>query len=289
MRAPLGYARAWNLAEALCFLGDFGSVTAVLAGGTDLMIDLRAGDLRASYILDISRLPELKVLELRGEEIHLGAGVTFSEILSSDLLARCAPVLREAASTIGSRQVRNVATIGGNVVHCSPCADSVPALLVHEAQVVLSSREGERVLPLPAFLKGPYRNDRRPEELVTRFVLRAADGRFFQFQKVARRRELATARITLAILAEQGAGGRIGSFRLALGSATPSPLRIEAVEEFLMGKTPTERDLWEAGRLLALEMISISGLRPSTAYKEKAAQGLLVRALYPLVHHEPRP
>ena len=283
MNADLRYTRADNLEEALEFLRQFAPETAVLAGGTDLMVELRAGRLKASRLLDISRIQEIKVAERRGEELHLGAGLTFSEVLSSDLVAEWAPVLQAATCTIGSQQIRNVATIGGNVAHCSPCADSVPALLVHEAKVVLASACGERTISLGSFLKGPYQNDRKPHELITRFILKGWNQGFHDFQKLARRRELAVARLTLAVLVDTDAAGRIADLRLALGAGTPAPRRMAEVEGFLMGKRLAEHDLWEAARLLSQEMVGVTGTRPSTVYKEKAVQGLLVRALYPLI------
>jgi CO/xanthine dehydrogenase FAD-binding subunit len=285
MRSPLRYERPASTGEALAYLHEFGIQTAVLAGGTDLMVALRAGDLTASRMLDVSRLPELKVLERCGEEIHLGAGLTFSEMLSSPLISQWAPVLQRAAATIGSRQIRNVATLGGNVVHCSPCADSVPALLVHEARAVLASARGERVLTLERFVRGPYRSERQPDELLIRFILKQGGDSWGDFQKVSRRKELAIARLTMACLAKRDQDGRLVFLRLALGSATPSPRRMEEVERSLLGRAPSEADLWDAGDLLAREMISASGRRSSTVYKEKAVQGLLVRILDPLVHH----
>ncbi len=277
------YARAADVREALEFLREFGPETAVLAGGTDLMVELRAGRLKASRFLDISRLEDLKGIQQEGEDLHLGSGLTFTEILSSDVAAAWTPVLQKAASTIGSQQVRNMATIGGNVAHCSPCADSVPALLVHDTKVVLASANGERTISLDAFLKGPYQNDRRPDELITRFILKGWNHGFHGFQKLARRRELAVARLTLAMLADVNTDGKISVFRLALGAGTPAPRRMAQVEEFLTGKKLAEHDLWEAGRLLSQEMVGVTGTRPSTVYKEKAVQGLLVKTLYPLL------
>jgi CO/xanthine dehydrogenase FAD-binding subunit len=280
---PIRYARATDVREALEFLREYGPETAVLAGGTDLMIDLRAGNLRVSRLLDISRIPEIKGVEQRHGDLQVGAGLTFSEIMASDLVRGFAPLLARAASTIGSRQIRNVATLGGNVAHCSPCADSVPALLVHETRVVLANAHGERTISLEAFLKGPYRTDRRPNELITRFILKGWDGGFHVFRKLTRRRELAVARLTLAVLADTDADSRISVLRLAVGAGTPAPQRMAMVEGFLMGKRLAEGDLWEGGRLLAQEMVGVSGTRPSTVYKEKAVQGLLVRALFPLI------
>lgn len=285
MSRPMAYLRPSTLQEALSLLDELGSQAAVLAGGTDLLVEARQGKLKASCFVDIGGIEELKAVELRGSEVRLGAGVSFSEIVSSQLLKEHAPVLVQAASTVGSPQIRNVATVGGNVVHCSPCADSVPALLVHEARAVLRSSKGSREVPLESFLLGPYRSAIGSGEILTEFVLKSLSGLWASFQKVARRRELAIARLSLAVVA-QTVDGVFASMRIALGSATPAPKRMSRVEEFLLGRAAKESNLWEAGRILAQEMIGASGIRASTAYKEKAVQGLLVRSLFPLMSHE---
>jgi CO/xanthine dehydrogenase FAD-binding subunit len=273
-----------SLPEALGLLRRYGSQAIPLAGGTDLMVEIREGKHQGAHVVDISRLPELKLLELKEGEVQLGAGITFSEILDSELLREQAGVLVQAASRIGSLQIRNLATVGGNVVHCSPCADSVPALLVLEARAVLQSAEGVRKVPLQEILVGPYRSGIRPGELLTHFVFQGASRFWSWFQKLARRNALAISRLSLAVLAQQNGEG-LKELRIALGSGTPVPRRMEKVESFLLGKAPRERDLWEAGRLLASSMLEITGVRASTAYKEKAVQGLLVRALLPLVRN----
>ncbi len=273
-----------SLAEALGLMSRYGAEAMPLAGGTDLMVELRQGKHKASHLVDISRLPELKILEQKDGVIHLGAGLTFSEIIDSEILRAHAPVLVQAASRIGSLQIRNLATVGGNVVHCSPCADSVPALLVLRARAVLESLAGTRVVPLEEILWGAYRSGLRTGEILTRFVFESASNMWSDFQKLARRKALAIARLSLAVLAQQDEKG-LAEVRVALGSGTPVPRRMKKVEDLLKGRLPQERDLWEAGRALAASMVEISGTRASTAYKEKAVQGLLVRALVPLVRN----
>jgi CO/xanthine dehydrogenase FAD-binding subunit len=285
MKADLAYVRPENLEEALRFLHEHGEDTTVIAGGTDVMIDLRSGALQTTYLMDITPLSELKGITLEGDGLRVGAGVTISEIFVSDILARFAPALQKAAFTFASQQIRNVATIGGNVAHCSPCGDTVPPLIIHEAKVVLRSARGERTIPIEALPTGPYVGSILPDEMITHFLLKPKEGVFADFQKIGRRQKLAIARISLAVMAEKDTSGKIAFARLALGSSTPTPRRMDEVEGFLWGKKPSEAVFWEAGRLLAWKMIEISGRRPSTVYKESAVQGLLVRALYPMVEN----
>jgi CO/xanthine dehydrogenase FAD-binding subunit len=286
MSSHLGYVRPGNLDEALAFLGDHGHETTLIAGGTDVMVDLRAGALRTRCLMDVSALSELKGIGFQGNELRIGAGTTISEIYKSETLGRFAPALQKASFRFASQQIRNVATIGGNVAHCSPCADTVPPLIIHEARVVLASRKGERTLPVEDLAAGPYKSAIGREEILTKFLLRPVSGIFSDFQKIGRRKELAISRVSLALMAEKDAGGKMNFIRLALGSCTPTPGRIKDVENLLEGRVLNKDLLWEAAAVLSQKMIQISGLRPSTTYKEKAVQGLLVRMLYPMVLNE---
>jgi CO/xanthine dehydrogenase FAD-binding subunit len=286
VRSELEYVRPSSLEEAVGFLSDHGPETKPLAGGTDLLIDIRSGELKARYIMDVTRIPELSGIVVTGEGLSIGAGATISEIARSETVRRLAPVLRKACLTFGSPQVRNTATIGGNIANASPSADTFPPLIVHEAVAVLAGPDGERRIPVDESASGPYRNNLDPGELIVRFVLRPAEGRFCEFLKIGRRKALAIARVSMAVLAGKDAGGAIGFIRFCLGSSTPVPCRIREVEEFLTGKIPDEAVVAEGGRLAAEKMIEISGRRPTTVYKEPAIKGLFRRLLYPMVKND---
>jgi CO/xanthine dehydrogenase FAD-binding subunit len=284
MMAGFDYHRPASLPEALDFLARHGGETKILAGGTDLVVDLRGGELNPRHLLDVSRLPELSGIRLAAEGLCVGAAVTLSEIESSDVLKAHAPALGRCALHFASRQVRNVATVGGNVAHCSPCGDTVPPLVIHEAQAVVAGRSGSRLVPVAEITSGPYACALPADELIVRFILKPAAGvTFADFQKIGRRRELAVARINMAAMARQEADGRLSFLRLALGACTPAPQRLPEVEDALLGRVPSEGLLWEAGRLLAERTIDASGRRPSAVYKEAAIQGLFLRMLHPLV------
>ena len=278
------YATPETLEEALLFLRDHGAHTRPLAGGTDVMVDLRSGKINPPYLLDISRLGVLQGIDLSGEYLSIGAGVTINEIGASPLVAAYAPALVRACATFGSRQIRNMATIGGNVGNASPSADTAPPLLVHEARAVLAGINGERIVPVEALFSGPYQSGIKSDELMLRFLLKPAGGMFCDFQKIGRRKALAIARMSMAVLADQAKDGTLHFVRLALGSATPTPMRMGAVESFLAGKLPNRKTLAEGARLLAEEMVRITGRRPSTDYKEKAVGGLFLRMLTPMLN-----
>ncbi len=276
------YAKPQTLDEAILFLKHHGAQTRPLAGGTDVMVDLRSGKLKAPYLLDISRLSDLQGIELTEEGFSIGAGVTISEIYNSPLVAEHAPSLIKSGAFFGSPQIRNVATLGGNVGNASPSADMAPPLLVHGAKAVLAGESGERTVAVEDLFVGPYRSGIRSDELLLRFILEPARGRFSDFQKIGRRKALAISRMSMAFLAETGKDGTLGSLRLALGSGTPTPMRMRAVESFLAGKSLDLKTLEAGGRLMAEEMVRITGRRPSTDYKEMAVQGLFIRMFTPL-------
>ncbi len=277
------YARPETLKEALLFLRDHGADAPPLAGGTDVMVDMRSGKLQPPYLLDISRLGELQGIDLREEYLSIGAGVTISEIYASPLVTEYAPALVRACATFGSRQIRNVATMGGNVGNASPSADTAPPLLVHEARAVLAGVNGERTVPVEALFVGPYQSGIKPDELMLRFILTPLPDRFSDFQKIGRRKALAIARMSMAVSAAREKNGAIHSLRLALGSSTPTPMRMGIAESFLEGKQPNRKTLEEGARLVAEEMIRVTGRRPSSVYKEKAVQGLFLRMLAPMM------
>ncbi len=271
------YARPQTVEECLDLVRTYKTGASFICGGTDIMVDLRSGELRPQMLIDVSRLPELQGIYLQNGTLHIGAGVRISQILESEAIQSQAPVLGQAAKRFAAAQIRNVASIGGNVGHCSPCADTLPPLLVHEAKVQLAGPSGRRKVAVQEVAAGPYRLALDPRELIVGFELVPRPGSLAGFAKIGRRKELATARINMAGLADQGQDGRLHNIRLALGSCTPVPGRFHNIEALLEGSLPSRELFWEAGEQLAASMIEITGRRPSFVYKEKAVQGLLLR------------
>jgi CO/xanthine dehydrogenase FAD-binding subunit len=279
------YIRPPDLDGALEFLNTNGAETKILAGGTDIMVDMRSGALKTRFLLDVSRLDDLKKIELNNGQLSIGAAVTITELLESETIVASAPALQKAADKFASKQIRNVATIGGNVAHCSPCGDTIPPLLIHEAQAVVMNPAGQRNVTIEEMASGPYHCSLHPNELITHFVLepKSQEVDFADFQKIGRRQELAIARMSMAAMASKEDDNSISFLRFALGSCTPTPHRFYEIEDFLMGKVPTENVLWEAGKILAEKMLDITGRRPSAVYKEPAIQGLFMRMMSPLI------
>lgn len=280
----IAYVRPQSLSEALDFLDEHGSRTEILAGGTDVMVDLKSGEMKKKFLLDVSRLEALQGITISNGELSVGAAVTISEIYTSETLARYAPALQKCAFSFAGKQIRNVATIGGNVAHCSPCGDTVPPLVIHEAKAVLASKKGQRTVPVQQIASGPYSCALPAGEVIVRFILKPVkDIDFADFQKIGRRKELAISRISMAAMVRKGAEDRIDFIRFSLGSCTPTPQRFQMVERHLAGKKLSAPLIWEAGKKLTDRMFEITGRRSSALYKEPAIQGLFFKLFKPLL------
>ncbi|OGR22745.1 MAG: hypothetical protein A2277_21700 [Desulfobacterales bacterium RIFOXYA12_FULL_46_15] len=282
--ADMNYITPDNLKDALNFLACHGEDTEIVAGGTDVMIDLRAGKLeQKKNLLDIRNLAELKGIDFKDEKLFIGAGVTLTEINRSDTIKKYAPALVKCSTTFAGRQIRNRATIGGNVAHSSPCGDTIPPLVIHEAVALIANKTGEKLIPVEAIASGPYQSSLSKDSIIVKFILKPCRANFTDFQKIGRRKELAVSRMSMAIMADKDEQGRISFIRVSLGACTPIPQRMDEVEQFLMGKIPTQDLIWDAGKILAEKMAGVTGRRASSVYKEPAVQGLFMRILYPVV------
>jgi len=288
MRSQFHYISAGSVKEALEFLSVHGAETSVLAGGTDLMIAARNGQMQSRYVLDVSGIEEMRRVQEVDGFLEIGAAVTFSEIIGLDLVQASAPVLAAACARIGSVQIRNVGTLGGNVANASPAADGVPPLVVHNTRALVQTSESDRLVPIPALILGPYRTDLKAGELITKFLLEPLKGTYrYNFQRVARRREMAIARINLAAVALVEEDRRISDVRLSAGSVTPSPCRMRAAEEILEGNVPNTELIRKAAGKVSEEMIRQSGIRISTEYKKPAVEGMVIKALSEMFSERP--
>ena len=281
--AEIRYHRPETLEEALAFLEAHGPQTEILAGGTDVMVDVRSGALRKKIFLDISRLAALKKIEMSDGQLCVGSVVTLSEINTSSLIQTYAPAFQKCTKTFASRQIRNIATVGGNVAHASPCGDTIPPLVIHEARVVVANQNGLKEISMDAIAAGAYHSALASGDIIVKFILKPRKAGFADFQKIARRKALAISRMTMAVMADKDEEGNLSFMRFSLGACTPTPHRMDAVESFLVGKKPTHELLREAGNLLAEKMVEITGRRSSIIYKEPAVQGLFMRMMYPMV------
>ena len=271
-----------KIEEALNYLGKFTKVH-ILAGGTDLLVNLYKESPRLphfDYLLDISNIPELKVINLINNFIEIGPLVTHSRLIDHSLVREYFPILVTAAQTIGSTQIRNRGTIGGNILNASPAADLLPPLIALRAEVELTSREGKRVLPLEEFLSGPYKTKLQANELLTKIKIPLlGDNYYTDFQKIGRRKALSIARLSLALVTKIDEESIFQDTRVVPGSATPYPQSLPETEKAVNSKSILNIDLEEISKTISKEMVSITGERWSTPYKKPTIAVLIKRAL----------
>ena len=274
------YVRAGSVAEALRLLAEPGLTSRPLAGGTDVLVYVRHEKPPFDRLVDISRVPEMKAIERRGDEIVIGAAVTYTEAAASVLLQETAACLVEACLTVGGPAIRNAGTLGGNVINAAACADSLPALSCLDTVAHLRGPAGERALPISALITGANRTALRPGELLTHLTFKAPPtGARQAFSKLGRRNAQAISRLAMAAIGRLDAQGCVDYVRLAPGAAMPSPQRFPDVEAMLLGREPTDDLLAAAGARAAEAMIAVTGRRWSTEYKEVAIQALAERTL----------
>ncbi len=207
-----------------------------IAGGTDLLIDLKEGAYKAKHLVDLGLIRELGNIREANGLIHIGSTTTHAQLVASEIIKAKAPVLGEAASLVGGVQIRNRATVGGNLCNASPGADTATPLLVLDAQVTVASLEGSRSMPLSELFAGPKRNSLAPGELLTEIsfsVPPACSGA--SFSKLGRRRGCTLSLINAAAYLETN-GATCREARVAFGACAPTPVRIKDVEELLKGK-----------------------------------------------------
>ena len=281
MIPPFDYKTPNAIGEAIDLLWKTDGKAKIIAGGTDLVIGLRNGDHTPQLIIDITRIEALRKIEEKNGAISIGAAVTHSEIASSPLIAKYAKVLSDAASEIGSPQIRNLGTIGGNIINASPAADTIPPLLVLNAIGRVVSRGGEKEVPLSQLFKGPYETNLKPHELLVQIGFpKLPSGMRSGFIRLARRDAMAIARMSVAIVLEMEKGKKqIKDIRIAAGSVTPTPRRFSEAEDLLRGKSPREETLQRASLKVSETMINRTGIRPSTSYKKPVMEALFIRAM----------
>ena len=270
---------AKDVDEALAALRDDPKAE-LLAGGTDLMVEVNFGRKRLTNVIAIDRIEELRALDL-GSRVRVGAGVTYTHLLRT---GAGSAALREASRTVGSPQIRNVGTIGGNVATSSPAGDTLPVLAALDAQITLRSPSGERQVPFAEFMTGPKRNTRAHDEIVLAVEWDDA-GPSQTFLKVGTRNAMVIAVASLALVVDRSRR-RVG---VALGSCGPTILRATDAERFANGlfdESGWTRPLRlarsaqdEFGRLVGAAARPIDDVRGTAAYRRQVLSVIGGRAL----------
>ena len=278
MYTPFELEMPRTLADALDALGSGRDAAATpLAGGTNLIVDLRAKRERPDRIIGLGEVAELKGMEFGEERISIGGATTVSDLLHSAGIAEAAPSLAESARLFAGLMVRNTATVAGNIACGSPAADLVPPLLSLDADVTLTSAAATRTVPLDEYFLGYRRDVRRPDELITRISWpRLPAPSVNTFYKLARRKGDAIT-VTGVAVTIAAVGGICTRARIALGAVAPVVLRAKEAERGLEGRALTPAAIDDAAAAAARAASPIDDLRASAEYRLHTVEALVRR------------
>ena len=281
-----GYVQAVSVSDAVILLNEPGFKSRPLAGGTDILLQLRHEPKSCDRLVDISQLTELHCIEQRDGWVHIGAAATFTEVLNNPIIRASAPVLTQACATVGAVQIRNMGTLGGNVANAAACADSLPALICLDATAKIITPTGEQVIPLNQFVTGPNRTSLPTGGLLISLSYPIpAEGSRSAFLKLGRRNAMAISRLTVAALGRVDAHNVITEARLVTGSAPPRIERLAAVEQTLVGKQPSVELYQYAAKVTVDEMIRLAGYRWSSEFKVPALTAMTERDFAQVFDH----
>ncbi|MBU2444156.1 MAG: FAD binding domain-containing protein [Bacteroidetes bacterium] len=254
----------------------------LIAGGTDVIPGFQIESKRfkdVKLLIDINSIKELKTIKRFKDRIEIGSAVTFSELITSNIIQSEFPLLVNAASTVGSVQIRNLATLAGNFINNASCADSVPPLLVYNARIEIRSLKETRQISLEKFLLEPYRTKLKKNEIVTKVVLPLTNKNVKgDFYKLGRRRAVAISRISLAVLVELD-NSIIKDIRIASGAVTPIGVRFYDLEKFAIGEKVDSDFLKKLSIELGKTILKVTGLRWSSPYKLPVVQQMFYQLL----------
>ena len=275
------YYSVTNLEEALMLLAEHGATARIVAGGTDLIIEMEHGQHpQLKVIIDITRVPGLDQIELRDGAIALGPLVTHNHVVASKLIRERALPLAQASWEVGAPQIRNRATVAGNLITASPANDTITPLIAMDAEVSLVSTAGERTVKLADFYKGFRQTVLRPDELLRAISIPAmGEGERGVFLKLGLRRAQAISVVDAAVVIRRDGAGLIRDARIAMGSVAATIIRAPAAEDYLLGKSLDAETIAEAGRLASDAASPIDDVRGSAEYRDEMVKVLVVRAL----------
>jgi CO/xanthine dehydrogenase FAD-binding subunit len=270
-----------SVAEACDMMAGHRGKARPLAGGTDLLVNMKKKVLNPEYLISLMRIAELSRLERTNGTLLIGAGVTVSEIAASEAVAKDLSALGQGARALGTPLIRNLATIGGNIGSARPAADLPPPLMIYGAELVLAGTSGERRMPIEAFFKGPGLTAAREDEVITAIVVdipRGYSGAGYLNLGVRKAQDCNIVNVA-SFLELDGKADRIQTARIALGSVGPTPLRAFKAEKVLAGEKPDERLFEQAAEAASHDCTPILDFRGSAEYRRAMVEVLTRRTL----------
>jgi CO/xanthine dehydrogenase FAD-binding subunit len=269
-----------TVADCLAALSNGGGEVSMVAGGTDLLPQMKNGLVKPAKVVDLSGVPELKRLEVDGEgALHIGAAVSARTVELSEVVRNGFLAVAEGAGVIGSHQVRNLATVGGNVCNAAPSADVSPPLVAMDAVVVIAGPDGQRLLPITDFFQGVRRTALQPGEMLVEIVVPAPganSGGTYLRHTPRRELDIAVVGVGTQLTIEDG---RCTKARIALGAVAPVIVRAEEAEASLVGQAVTPELLDQAAALAVKSAKPISDQRGSAEYRLHLTRVLTRRTL----------
>ena len=282
------YYSVSSLDEALALLDEYQHKARIVAGGTDLIIEMERGQRpELKVLIDITRIKGLDRISRRGERIRLGPLVTHNHVVGSRLIRGRALPLAQASWEVGAPQIRNRATIAGNLITASPANDTITPLIALGAELRLASVDGERSIALADFYTGFRQTALRPNELLSSISFPAlGDRERGVFLKLGLRRAQAISVVDVAVILRLGDSGVVTAARISLGSVAPTIISAPLAEQVLIGKQLTAETIAAAGRLASRTAMPIDDVRGSAEYRSEMVRVLVVRALRRLAQDE---
>jgi CO/xanthine dehydrogenase FAD-binding subunit len=264
-----------NLPEVLSLMASESGAWLPIAGGTDVMVQYSAGQLPARKLVSIWNLPELRRIEVSADKVEIGAGCTYTDLREHDLISREFSLLSAAAAWTGGIANQNRGTIGGNIVNASPAADSLPALLAYEAELVLISARGQRRVPYTTFHIGYRKTQLAPDELIQAVCLKRRFSEYYAHaRKVGPRKAQAIAKVCLAALGRLS-DGVIADVQIAVGAVAPVPLRLTETERSLKGQRIDSQLIQSASKRASEEVQPIDDIRSTARYRGSVTGNLV--------------
>jgi carbon-monoxide dehydrogenase medium subunit len=271
---------AASLDEASELLGRYAGDARLLAGGTDLLVDLRTRRYRAAHVISLNRLGELRGVRGNGGGLRIGALTTIGRLVRSGALRGHYEAILDAATRMASQQIRNLATVGGNIACAAPCADLPPILIVMDASIDLRSASGERTVPLDAFFTGPRETTIAPGEVLTAVRVPAQKAGFgAAYARFGQRAGNAISVAAVAASLWLDKGGTIREGRIALGAVAPIPLVVSRAAERMRGAEPSAETFSELSALAMEAAQPICDVRGSADFRRELVGVLTRRAL----------
>ncbi len=267
------YYKVKSLEEALDLIDKLDDYK-ILAGGTDLLIDMRIGRYKPRNIVDISEVKELRYVVVEDNMVKIGALTRLQELLENNIVKEKLPLLYKAVYNMASWQIRVRATIGGNLCNASPAADTAPPLMVYNAELVLSSVNGDRIVSIHEFFKGPRETILSKNELLKEIRIPIENNYGYSYMKLGRRNAFTLSVVAVATLVKVK-DNKFSDVRIALNSIAPTPVRAKTVEKYLIGREVSENVVEEASKLVIHDISPISDIRASAEYRRRVSKVLV--------------